>query len=1021
MNIYAYILPNDSTKTDLIKIGQAGNTDRRIKEQIGATRQRYEKVFDQSALAGKRNVTDHDVHRLLVERGFERVEGEWFRCQPDDVQSALDFLKQKYINEDKRKDLSDKFYLELRNWYFWATEEQYQGLIVEREPDPDHALRIIVRLLLIFFLKEKGLVPNELFDENWIVENLREDKEHSYYKAILCNLFFHSLNTPQHERSQLENRNWMRHYGEVKAQIHERIPFLNGGLFNEHPGDDFALGNKYFFSGIETIRIDALDGKFGVRGLVTILKDYRYTFDETEDTSFIDPEFIGKVFESLLAYIKAENKESRQKITSSYYTPREIVDYMAEKALDSYLENHPLPFRGRVRVGESDGLQSPDAPHPSPLPEREGTWLENLLLRCTILDPACGSGAFPCGVMNAIMKRIDPQKKLRPSDRYTKKLEILRNVIYGVDKQPMAVQITVLRLFLSLLQEMTPTDDARNNFGIVPLPNLDYKFVVADTIRGIDGYDFYFHEHLTEFNQLIELKKEYFRESNVTEKSRVKSRINDLEKELADQSESEPIRLLYQWNHSDTLPAPYFDSRWMFGVEKFDIVLGNPPYLGEDDHKFIFEQYKTTPLGERFYKGKMDIFYFFFHAGLDFLREKGILTLITSNYYLTADGAVKLRKDLSNRSEILELVNFNELKIFESALGQHNVITLLRRSDQPKDGITKQSLTKNKGKASAEILTRILSGKDETTIYTTMSRRDIFDGENCYIRFSAGNGIDSILDKIANNSRSLGFLFLTNQGVVPGALTFSKEHALKFPQIKAEKNAPIFIYPKGMLHEIGGIDPGEMVEYIKPFFKNSDIRRYVSATETNKELLYVDGRMELPPKVLTYLKKFKPILTQRRECQSGKIRWFELQWARTKSLFEKPKIVTPYRCSRASFAYNDIPFYAATDVYYITDRGNNTGKLKALLGILNSTLINVWLYHRGKKKGETLELFSTTLRQIPIVLPENLQPFVDLVTRRLRGEFVDDEIDALVYELYGLTKPEIAILQSLRKSWASLP
>jgi len=294
MQIYAYILPNDATKAGLIKVGQAGNSDQRIKEQVGATRQRYEKVFDQSALAGKRNVSDHDVHRLLVERGFERIEGEWFRCTPNDVQSALNDLKQKYINEDIRNDLSEQFYIELRNWYFWATEEQYQGLMVEREPDPDHALRIIVRLLLIFFLKEKGLVPAELFDEDWINENIKENEEHSYYNAVLCNLFFHCLNTLQEDRGELEHRKLMNHYGKVKELLYKQIPFLNGGLFNKHPGDNFALSNQYFFSTLKTVTLKELGGRCGVKGLITILKSYKYTLDETDDTSFIDPEFSAR-------------------------------------------------------------------------------------------------------------------------------------------------------------------------------------------------------------------------------------------------------------------------------------------------------------------------------------------------------------------------------------------------------------------------------------------------------------------------------------------------------------------------------------------------------------------------------------------------------------------------------------------------------------------------------------------------------------------------------------------------------
>ncbi|MDR0327589.1 MAG: N-6 DNA methylase, partial [Planctomycetaceae bacterium] len=490
MQIYGYTLPQVPERQGWIKVGQAQDSDKRIKEQIGATWLDYEKVFDQSALAGKRNVSDHDVHRLLVERGFERLEREWFRCNPDDVQSALDFLKQKYINEDKRQELGDKFYEELRNWYFWATEEKFQGTF-QREHDTDHALRMIVRLLLICFLQEKELVPRELFDEDWINANLKENEEHSYYQAILYNLFFYSLNTPQENRGELENRKLMTHYNKVKDQLHKRIPFLNGGLFNKHPGDDFALSNQYFFSGLRTVTLKELGGRYGVKGLVTILKSYKYTLDETDDTEYIDPEFIGKTFECLLACIDADNKQSRRKVTGSYYTPREIVDYMVNEALDMYAN------QSRNRKIANVDSQSYDS---------GSEFDENLLLRCAILDPACGSGAFPCGVMNSIMKRIDPNKTLSQSKRYDKKLEILRNVIYGVDIQPMAVQITVLRLFLSMLQEIKPNPKAEN-FGISPLPNLDYKFVVANSLIGINVQDLFFQEYRTKFAQLMDLKK----------------------------------------------------------------------------------------------------------------------------------------------------------------------------------------------------------------------------------------------------------------------------------------------------------------------------------------------------------------------------------------------------------------------------------------------------------------------------------------------------------------------------------
>ncbi|MDR1484815.1 MAG: N-6 DNA methylase, partial [Planctomycetaceae bacterium] len=345
-----------------------------------------------------------------------------------------DVEKQLYQDEIQRQALCDKFYLELRNWYFWATE---------KSNDPDYSLRIIIRLLLCFFLKEKQLVPKELFDEEFIKENLKENKEFRYYNAILRNLFFHCLNTPQQDRNEYEHQKFIKNIRNVKDQF-QKIPFLNGGLFYEYEGDDFTLNDDYFFSELQTRHISELDGNYKVEGIIKILSQYQYKLSiddlldlDKEYTPTVDPEFIDKVFESLLACIDADTKENKRKTTGSFYTPKEIVDYMVSESLDAYLKNDS----------------------------------GNDLLQCKILDPACGSGAFPCGVINEIMRRFDPNKTMTQTERYRQKLKILQNVIYGVDIQPIAVQITVLRLFLSLIQEIVP-DKKKDNYGIEPLPNL---------------------------------------------------------------------------------------------------------------------------------------------------------------------------------------------------------------------------------------------------------------------------------------------------------------------------------------------------------------------------------------------------------------------------------------------------------------------------------------------------------------------------------------------------------------------
>jgi adenine-specific DNA-methyltransferase len=351
------------------------------------------------------------------------------------------------------------------------------------------------------------------------------------------------------------------------------------------------------------------------------------------------------------------------------------------------------------------------------------------------------------------------------------------------------------------------------------------------------------------------------------------------------------------------------------------------------------------------------------------------------------------------------------------------MITRLQKTDTPAEYTAEQVFAKYfedmSTRVSADTINSILERTNELTVCAAVPRANLFRGENYYINFVSGEQpLAALLDRIAENGKPLSDYFETNQGVVPGAMVFTEAMAKKYPDIAAEIDAPIFIFPKGALQKLNG---GKKADFIKPFFKNSDIHRYITETKATKELLYVDGKKKIPSKIKNYLSQFKPLLEMRRECQSDKREWFELQWPRYEELFENPKIVVPYRSRQASFAYSDIPFFAATDVYFITEKNNDAAKLKALLGILNSTLIQCWLYNRGKRKGEMLELFPTALQQIPIVLPENAAKLVGLVDKILAAKAADSQantskteaqIDKLVCELYGLAKEEIEALES---------
>ncbi|MDR3181572.1 MAG: N-6 DNA methylase [Planctomycetaceae bacterium] len=647
MKIYAYQTKDIPKFAGFLKIGETTRTVKsRIKQQGHEIPIKKDVVWEGTVISNRTNI-DKMIIRFLEKQGCEVIrfdetgeQSEWVKCEKEDVEIAFEKIKEQIRNEDKRKDLEQKFYEELRNWYFWATEET---------KNPDCSLRIIIRLLLCFFLREKELVPKELFEESFIKDNLKED-EYRYYKVIIRNLFFYSLNTPMQERRELENKNIIKNYSVVKKQFHENIPFLNGGLFTEHIGDDIPLNDDYFFTAPRTRTIKELDGKYPVAGIVYILSQYKYTLDEERAGDsvagdLIDPEFIGKMFESLLAYIEADTKESRQKITGSYYTPREIVDYMVNEALEAYL------------------LHNDD------------------LLQCKILDPACGSGAFPCAIMNAILQRLDPQKKLTQAKRYQTKLKILQQVIYGVDIQPMAVQIAMLRLFLSLVQEIQP-DKSTYNYGIESLPNLDYKFVAADTLIGIDCSGLFFNANQTLFNEILELKRDFFKQSDAVERARLRERIYRLEKDFADKSDNEGIQALCRWNHSDTANSLCFDSRWMFGVEKFDIVIGNPPYGADypaERKKYFKEHYQSakTISGKNGQKGSLDTFSLFIENGFNQVKQGGWVHFIVPMTIVSSDAMTGLHKLLEKNCETIKALSLSDRpqQIFPSA---HQKTTVLQ-------------------------------------------------------------------------------------------------------------------------------------------------------------------------------------------------------------------------------------------------------------------------------------------------------------------------------------------------------
>ncbi len=429
-----------------------------------------------------------------------------------------------------------------------------------------------------------------------------------------------------------------------------------------------------------------------------------------------------------------------------------------------------------------------------------------------------------------------------------------------------------------------------------------------------------------------------------------------------------PWELELNVNHGNTLETDI--------EETFDIILGNPPYIGEKNNKTFFRDIKKNKFGKKYYESKMDYYYFFMYKGWELLAPNGVMGVITTNYFFTADGANKLRKFIKENISFKEIINFHEKKLFKEALGQHNVITIT-------------SMKCNNRNVIIHNHDKIFEIK-EMNLYS----------DNNYIQVYTDKKDYDLIDKIKKQSTfNLGDFFEIHQGIVSGADYLNEKKINLYQLERVETGQGVFVLTEEELSKYDLTDS----KYLKRFYKNSDIDNFSINIKSNKYILYIDNEVELSEtsKEYKYLEQFRPILESRREVIQGIRKWYALQWPREKNIFEVPKIVVPHRNICNKFAISLEDFYASADVYYIIPK-TVVFDLRVIASILNSKLMYFWLFNIGKKKGNILELYSTPLKKIPIKYSDELL---------LANEKFDvknfDNLNQAIYRMYNLNQEEI--------------
>ena len=431
----------------------------------------------------------------------------------------------------------------------------------------------------------------------------------------------------------------------------------------------------------------------------------------------------------------------------------------------------------------------------------------------------------------------------------------------------------------------------------------------------------------------------------------------------------------------------------------FDVLLSNPPFVGQKNHAAVFESLKRMSFWQDKIAPKSDLLYLFFYLAFELLRPDGCAGFITTPYFTTSAGAGDLRRQLQRQTAFLRLIDFGETRLFAQA-GQHTLLSIFQKTPQRPP---------------------CLCGSTPIPVGQT----DLYSGADNYLQTSPPNNPaqNVLLNQMAQCRRTLGQVAQITNGLMSGCDKISAAHIKKFPQYSSLKGAGVFVLSQPEKDALSLLPAEE--KKLKPFFKNSDISAYTAAEKPHYYLVDIfypnDRRINWQqyPHLWKHLLRFKPILLARKQNNNGIDKqlaqghfWFGS--VRRRMDFEGEKLLVPHRCATNKFAYCAQPWYASSDVYFISKPKDNIS-LWYLLALFNSKPYGIWLRHFGKRKGSLLELYTAPLRQLPVPTTdsetqrtlENLaQAVYHLKKQALPAHAAELEINRRLCALFGLNQTQ---------------
>ena len=945
--------------------------------------------------------------------------------------------------------LTKQFYQELFEWYQWAVSEDSNVTFPnnpateddDREDIDIKIIRMITRLMFVWFIKQKDLVPNKIFDIKYLSVILKDFDPQSktvgnYYNAILQNLFFATLNREIVDEKGTKRRFATAAKRDVKTlyryeelfkiseeeviDLFAEVPFLNGGLFECLDKTRYIDGVEvaYNYDGFSRNDRTFPDGRFKHRavvpniiffepekGLIPILSRYNFTIEENspeEQQVALDPELLGKVFENLLGAYNPETKETARNQSGSFYTPREIVNYMVDESLITYLGDTSL-----VR-----SLFKPDFSYDQTKVDEYSKLIEKLKV-IKILDPACGSGAFPMGLLNRMVE-IMHMLEVHEST-YSLKLAIIENCIYGSDIQSIAAQITKLRFFISLICDCEK-DASKPNFGIPTLPNLETKFVSADSLiakkkQAVMRNLFENPEIEPTKQALADVRHRHFSAKSASTKHALRVKDKELREKLAallsddNNFAPEDAKQLAAWNPYDqNAVSPFFDPEWMFGItDGFDIVIGNPPYIqlqnngGELAKKYEGCEYKT-------FARTGDIYCLFYERGWQLLKKGGHLCYITSNKWMRAGYGEKTREFFANKTNPMLLIDFAGVKIFESATVDTNILLFAKSNNQHE---TVCAVTNKQNKDSVKNLSDFVQQQNSIC--------DFNSSDSWVILSPIEQSIKRKIEAVGTPLKDWDIQI--NYGIKTG---FNDAFI-----ISTEKRNEI-------LENCKDADERQRTEeLIRPILRGRDIKRYgydwaklyliatfpsrhydIDKYPSIKQYLLSFGIERLEQTGKTHIVNGEKVKARKKTNN----KWFETQdsisyWED----FNKPKIVWGEISDRSKFAYEHGGKYIPEATTFLMV-GNH---LPYLFCVLNSPL-SEWFFSKvGTTTGVgTVRWKKYTIQQLllPNITDKQQIKFDKDVELYIKGELAKTdfakEVNAEIYKSVGLSDIEIDYVEN---------